>query len=498
MKNLSLKLKVIILVVSSILSITIISMGYLTYNMNELSFQNNKLYKDNFLESRKNELKNYTNLQIQLLRDYYQKSIGKTKEEQKALKKEAFRFIQNFRYNQSDYFFAVDLSGKMVIHYDKNFINKDTTKLQDSKGRRFIGDNIEDMKRDGEKFVVYEWKKPNSTKVVEKISYFKLFPEWKLLVGTGVYIDDIEVSVKKFEDKNSQFFSSTMFFMMVITVVLVLIVTALLYTLLTKLMNKVMFETEAMYVSVKEIHTTASSISDFANSLSDSAISQSANVEEISATMSEYTSSVKEDAQYLVNASQMSENTNIVANEGFSEINALTTSMEAINTSSASIANIIKTIDEIAFQTNLLALNAAVEAARAGEHGLGFAVVAEEVRSLASRSSEAAKETEDIIQDSITNVKKVNDIAQNTNKSFDNILSSAKELSTLIQDVAKSASGQSDRTIQINGSITQIDTSIQNMASASEELAATSTQLSSISAQMQDNMHNVNVLINGD
>ena len=193
----------------------------------------------------------------------------------------------------------------------------------------------------------------------------------------------------------------------------------------------------------RSVADSSAQVADASQSVSEGASEQAASLEETSASLEEIASMTKRNADNAQRAKDLAGQTRTAADKGSADMQAMTAAMNAIKTSSGNISKIIKTIDEIAFQTNILALNAAVEAARAGEAGMGFAVVAEEVRSLAQRSAQAARETAESIDDSIQKSARGAQICGQVESSLQEIVVKAREVDELVAEIASASSEQS-------------------------------------------------------
>jgi transposase-like protein len=235
----------------------------------------------------------------------------------------------------------------------------------------------------------------------------------------------------------------------------------------------------------EQVASASNQISSSSQQLAEGAQEQAASVEEITSSLTELKATIEQNSENAREADMLGKDANESAKMGYDHIQNLSTSMTEINDSSRRIANIIKTIDEIAFQTNLLALNAAVEAARAGEHGLGFAVVAEEVRNLARRSAEAAKDTANIIEQSIADVQKGNQITEQTNSAFVDILDKVKKSGDIVGEIAIASKEQATGINQLSEAMSQVDSVTQVIASNSEESAAASEEMSAQATTMK-------------
>jgi methyl-accepting chemotaxis protein len=229
----------------------------------------------------------------------------------------------------------------------------------------------------------------------------------------------------------------------------------------------------------EQVSTGSSQVSDGAQQLSQGSTEQASSIEEISASVTQIAEQTKENAQNANEANRVTLEVKKNAAKGDSQMLNMLGSMKDINDSSQNISKIIKVIDDIAFQTNLLALNAAVEAARAGQHGKGFAVVAEEVRNLAARSANAAKETTALIEGSMEKVNAGTKIAQETAKALADIVNGVEKATEIVSQISGASNEQAAAIEQLNEGLNQVSKVVQNNSATAEESAAASEELSS-------------------
>jgi len=228
-----------------------------------------------------------------------------------------------------------------------------------------------------------------------------------------------------------------------------------------------------------------------AQALSQGSTEQASSIEELAITINEIAEHINKNAKNAEDAKHASLDAASEVEKGSKQINDMIDAMQNINEESIKIGKIIKTIEDIAFQTNILALNAAVEAARAGSAGRGFAVVADEVRNLATKSSEAAKNTTQLIENSMSAVTSGTMIAEKTGVSLINIVKKTNASTKLIEEIAAASEQQAVGASQITVGIEQISAVVQTNSATAEESAAASEELSSQAEFLKEQINTV-------
>lgn len=439
------------------------------------------------------------------------------------LKTDYADIIKALRYGSDgkDYFWINDLQPRMVMHpYKPELDGKDVSGIRDPNGKQLFVEAVKVAKEKGQGYMDYFWPKYGADKPQPKLSYVKLFKQWGWVLGTGIYIDDIDamVAVKNSENQKKikkaatgikarvdeikacvqRSINSVLLWISLISLSVVLLALGVSYYVVQRKIAKPMkLIMDELNGGADQVAAASVEVSSSSQTLAEGSSEQAASIEESSASLEQMASMTRQNAENAIQANTLMKESGVIVDQANKSMKTLRQAMDDITAASDETAKIIKTIDEIAFQTNLLALNAAVEAARAGEAGAGFAVVADEVRNLAMRAAEAARNTSTLIEGNIHNIKKGSDLVVETDKAFDQVEESAKKVAELVGEISAASSEQSQGIDQINTATGEMDRITQQVAANAEESAAAAEELSAQAESLKGGIRDLGLLVGG-
>jgi methyl-accepting chemotaxis protein len=429
--------------------------------------------------------------------------LGQTEAQAKAIGE-----IKAIRYDGNEYVWVNDMTPRMVVHPIKPELDgKPLGDIKDPSGKRLFVEFVQTVRAGGSGYVDYLWPKPGHADPEPKRSYVAGFAPWGWVIGSGVYIDAVRSSAMRF--------AAVSLSVGVLVGVGALVCIHLLGRSMQRrlaaaehalnamscgdLTTAVQIDTndeigallrcvvrtrdglmrmvDDVRSSTESIGTASSQIACGNQDLSARTEQAASNLQETAASMEELTSTVRQTAGSAQTASQLAGAASASAASGCEVAQKVVSTMEGIDASARKIAEITGMIDGIAFQTNLLALNAAVEAARAGEQGRGFAVVAAEVRGLAQRSADAARQIKSLIDASVEQVQQGTNLVRQAGGSMTEIAANVQRVSDIIAEISNAATEQSEGIGQVNAAVTNLDQMTQQNAALVEQSAAAAESL---------------------
>ncbi len=397
---------------------------------------------------------------------------------------------------KTGYVYVLDSAGNYVISEKGKRDGENIYDARDANGDLFIQEICKKATALDEGQIAeqrYPWKNAGDTAAREKVARLVYFEPWDWIIGVGSYTDEFYEArdqVTAIGNTGNRILASVLIGALLVT-------GAIWYLMARGLAGRISRVVSQLSEGADQVASASGQVSSASQSLAEGATEQAAGLQETSSSLEEMASMTKQNAANAQQANLLSSEARKSADTGTEAMSRMNDAIKQIQKSSDETANIIKVIDEIAFQTNLLALNAAVEAARAGEAGKGFAVVAEEVRNLAMRSAEAAKNTANMIQGSVKNANNGVDIADEVTKVLGEIVGNVGKATDLVSEIAAASQEQAQGIDQVNTAVAQMDKVTQQNAANAEESASASEQLSAQAETMNDMVNELAALVGG-
>jgi methyl-accepting chemotaxis protein len=375
--------------------------------------------------------------------------------------------VRNMRYDGVNYVWINDLHPTMIMHpTNPGLEGKDVSDYRDPNGLAIFVEAARIARDGGEGVMRYMWPKPGQSRPAPKISYVKLYAPWGWIVGTGIYVDTTEATFRGMRN-----------FVLLMTGLVLAGAMLICYFVTRSIVLPIGQTTTALNQVAEENSGAANQVASASQEIASRISEQAASLEQTSSSLVDLSSICQSGASQAKRISGLVADVDQVVGEGNRQMVEMNGAMEQIGQAAQGVGKIVKSIEEIAFQTNILALNAAVEAARAGQAGAGFSVVADEVRSLAQRASQAAHEAASLIGNSVSSSEKGSVSSGKLSGVFSTILSKIAQVETAVHEINASFETQTNGISQINSAVAQLSHGTQTQAANSEQTASTAEQL---------------------
>jgi methyl-accepting chemotaxis protein len=487
------------------------------------------------MEEKKQSVSNMVQGAVSIILSY-QKEVDAGKMTKEEAQKRAFDRIGSIRYDGANYLWINDLGPKMIMHPIKPELDgKDLSDNKDPNGKALFVEMVRVCKEHGKGFVDYDWSKPGSSAPVPKISYVELYQPWGWVIGTGIYVDDVAAHVFQIQIG----IAIALIAMLALGILMAWLVArtvtgpikAVVDTIkdiaqgegdLTRrlpihgnneigelsewfnsfigklhgIITQVSGSSLQLASSAQELQLTSKTMTESIAQLSSQSTSLATAGEEMSATSGDIANNCHHAADNAGGATQKANLGAAVVGKSIGVMNTIAervknaaTTVDALGERSVQIGAIIGTIEDIADQTNLLALNAAIEAARAGEQGRGFAVVADEVRALAERTTRATKEIGEMI-------KAIQKETKDAVNSMEQSVAQVEQGTSHAADSGRSLQEILDIISDVTGQISQIATAAEEQTATTREISSNVMNLNDLAQQNDHALHETAIAAN--